>query len=97
MRKWLAVVLIGCALGPAPADEPKTLKLAQTIPLEGKAGRFDHLALDAKGDRLFVANLSNDSLDVVDLKAGKLVKRIADQKKAQGVACTRPADHVIDG
>jgi len=58
----------------APADEPKTLKLVQTIPLQGKAGRFDHLAIDPKGERLFVANLSNDSLDVIDLKAGKLVK-----------------------
>ena len=84
-RRFALSLLVGF-VATAQADDPKTLKLVTTIPLEGKAGRFDHLALDAKGGRLFVANLSNDSLDVVDLKAGKLVKRIAGQKKAQGVA-----------
>ena len=73
------------------------MKLAQTIPLEGKAGRFDHLALDAKGERLFVANLSNDSLDVVDLKAGKLLKQIAGQKKAQGVAFAPTLNRIYQG
>ena len=62
------------------------MKLVQTIPLEGKAGRFDHLAIDAKGERLFVGNLPNDSLDIVDLKAGRLAKQLTGQKKAQGVA-----------
>lgn len=81
----------------ASADEPKTLKLVQTIPLEGKAGRFDHLALDAKGERLFVANLSNDSLDIVDLKAGKLVKQITGQKKAQGVAFAPALNRIYQG
>lgn len=70
----------------AQADGPKTVKLVATVQLEGMAGRFDDLALDAKGKRLSVANLSNDSLDGVDLKAGRLAKQIAGQKKAHGVA-----------
>src|SRR5207253_826625 len=70
---------------PVAAGEPTTLQLVQTIPLQGAAGRLDHLAIDAKHRRLFIANLSNDSLDVVDLEAGKLVQQIAGQKKIQGV------------
>src|SRR5207253_444957 len=69
-----------------PVAGQTRLELVQTIPLQGKPGRLDHLALDAKGQRLFVANLSNASLDVVDLRAGKLLKQIPGQRKIQGVA-----------
>jgi DNA-binding beta-propeller fold protein YncE len=88
----LAPLALAAALLPVPgvgatrAAEPATLRLVQTIPLKGAAGRLDHLALDGKHGRLFVANLSNNSLDVVDLKAGKLVKQIPGQQKIQGVA-----------
>jgi DNA-binding beta-propeller fold protein YncE len=83
---------------PLPGSEPsKPLELVQTIPLTGKAGRLDHLALDGKGRRLFVANLSNDSLDIVDLKAGKLLKQIPGQGKIQGVAYAPDLDRIFVG
>jgi DNA-binding beta-propeller fold protein YncE len=90
---WLS--LVGCGLA-AEADPP-ALELVQTIPLKGAAGRLDHLALDAKGDRLFIANLSNNSLDVVDLKAGKLIRQIPDQQKIQGVAYVPDLDRIFVG
>lgn len=93
----LALLVGLLAVGCAPADEPKTLTLVQTIPLDGKAGRFDHLAIDTKGERLFVANLSNDSLDVVDLKAGKVAKQLTEQKKAQGVAFAPALNRLYQG
>jgi DNA-binding beta-propeller fold protein YncE len=86
VRTGIVIALALFAATPAAAADPKTLKLEKTIALEGVAGRYDHLALDAKLDRLFVANLSNNSLDVIDLKAGKLVKQVPGQKKIQGVA-----------
>src|SRR5437763_5880272 len=97
MRTGLVIGLVLVAAAPAVGDEPKTLKLEKTIPLEGVVGRYDHMALDAKGERLFVANLSNDSLDVIDLKAGKLVKQIPGQKKAQGAAYAADPDRVFVG
>jgi DNA-binding beta-propeller fold protein YncE len=84
-------------LSAAPLQEPARLELVQTIPLEGKPGRLDHLALDAGGQRLFVANLSNASLDVVDLRAGKLVKQIPNQRKIQGVAYVPESDRIFVG
>jgi DNA-binding beta-propeller fold protein YncE len=81
----------------SPAAEPATLELLQTIPLKGKAGRLDHVALDAKHGRLFIANLSNDSLDIVDLKAGKLLKQISNQKKIQGIAYAADLDRIYAG
>src|SRR5262245_45709346 len=83
---------------PSAAADPATLELVQTIPLKGAAGRLDHLALDAKGGgRLFIANLSNNSLDVVDLKAGKLVKQVPGQRKIQGVAYSPDVNRIFVG
>ncbi len=66
---------------------PTNLELVQTIELTGGgSGKFDHLAINAKQSHLYIADKSNNSLDVVDLKAGKVLKMIADQKKISGVA-----------
>jgi hypothetical protein len=78
-----ACLLLALGAGVAAAGEPATLQLLQTIPLKGAAGRLDHMAIDGKHARLFVANLSNNSLDIVDLKAGKIVKQVLDQKRSR--------------
>jgi hypothetical protein len=94
--------LLCAALLPAPstalsaADEP-SLKPVQTIPLRGPATRLDHLALDGKHSRLFVANMANSSMDVVDLKAGKLLKQIPGQKGIQGIAYAPDLDRIFVG
>lgn len=90
-----AMAFIGGVM--AQGAEPTALELVQTIPLKGAAGRLDHLALDAKGERLFIANLSNNSFDIVDLKAGKLVKQIPNQQKIQGVAYVPELDRIFVG
>ena len=97
LRTTLAVVLAaltGPAMSAAGSDR---LELVQTVQLEGAEGRLDHMAIDTKGGRLFVASLSNNSLDVIDLKAGKVVKQIPGQKKIQGVAYAPGLDRVFVG
>jgi DNA-binding beta-propeller fold protein YncE len=76
----LLLLLLGRQAKAEPAD---ALKPAGTIPLEG---RIDHMALDAKGRRLFVAALGNDTVEVIDLKTGKQSGRIGGMKKPQGLA-----------
>src|SRR5258705_11228723 len=49
-------------------------------------GRIDHMDVDVKGKRLFVAGLENGSVEVVDLQAGKWLKSIPGFKKTQGIA-----------
>jgi hypothetical protein len=93
----LALILTAIATDFSAAAEPSTLELRQTIRLESGVGRYDHLALDNSHDRLFIANLSNNSLDIVDLKAGKLVKQIGSQKKIQGVAYAADLDRIFVG
>jgi DNA-binding beta-propeller fold protein YncE len=62
------------------------LRLVQTIPLPGVHGRIDHMDVDLKSHRLFVAGLENGSLEVVDLGAGKSLRSIPGFKKPQGIA-----------
>ncbi|QJW94489.1 YncE family protein [Frigoriglobus tundricola] len=98
MTRFTRVLLTAAALVTgATAGADDRLELKQTIPFPGKPGTLDHLAVDVKGGRLFVANKPNNTLDVIDLKSGKLVTQIADQGKASGVAYAEDLDRVYVG
>ena len=84
---WPAAVVAQTAAG-AP------LVLETKIPLGQVSGRIDHLAIDAKRQRLFVAELDNNSLGVVDLAAGKVLRTVAGLREPQGVAYVPFADSV---
>jgi DNA-binding beta-propeller fold protein YncE len=60
------------------------LKLEQTIELPDVQGRIDHMSIDIAGQRLFVSALGNNTLEVVDLKAGKRAHTISGLKEPQG-------------
>jgi DNA-binding beta-propeller fold protein YncE len=57
----------------------------QSIRLEDVHGRIDHLAYDAKRQRLYVAALGADTIEVLDLAAGKRIQRVSGQKEPQGI------------
>jgi YVTN family beta-propeller protein len=86
-RMTTAAALMGLLLaGPGAAAEPPPLTLEAKIPLGTVAGRIDHFAFDADHDLLFVAELGNDSVGVIDLANHEVVHRIAGLKEPQGVA-----------
>ena len=60
------------------------LRLVQTISMPNLKGRLDHMDVDLKGKRLFVAGLENGTLEVVDLKNGKWMRSLGGFKKPQG-------------
>jgi hypothetical protein len=70
----------------AKPQEKQSLRLERAIPMSNVKGRIDHMDMDVKGKRLFVAGLESGSLEVVDLAAGVWSKRIPGFKKTQGVA-----------
>ena len=69
--------------------------LEAKIPLGEVSGRIDHLGIDTKRRRLLVAELGNNSLSVVDLAAGKVLRRIAGLSEPQGVAYVPSSDSVF--
>src|SRR5437016_6178582 len=71
------------------------LVLEAKIPLGDVNGRIDHLSIDMKRQRLFVAELGNNSLGVVDLAAGKVLRRIDGLSEPQGVAYVPFTDSVF--
>lgn len=78
--------LANTSVTPASAAAPDTLVLERKIPLGNVSGRIDHFALDAKGRRLFLAELGNDSVSVVDIDKGTVVRRVNVATEPQGVA-----------
>jgi DNA-binding beta-propeller fold protein YncE len=93
MRSLIAALAIASALlvPPGWADETPFL-LERKIPLGEVRGRIDHLAVDLARNRLFVAELENDTVAVIDLESYKVMQVISDLSKPQGLGYHRPTD-----
>ena len=70
------------------------LVLERMIALEGVSGRIDHIAVDLARKRLFVAELGNDTVDVVDLGSGQVVHRLGGLHEPQGIGYAPQADMI---
>jgi hypothetical protein len=79
----LVTPFVGTAASFAQADHP--LQLEAKIPLGPVRGRIDHMAMDLARGRLFVAELGNGSIGIVDINEHKFIKRITNFKEPQGI------------
>jgi hypothetical protein len=86
MKKRFFVILCAlCALvaprsqaqDGAPPSPNAPLRLVQTIPLPNVEGYFDHMAVDTKGQRLFVPGEHQRTIEVIDLRTGKDIRTIS--------------------
>jgi DNA-binding beta-propeller fold protein YncE len=80
------------SLASAQSTDTGPLQLETKISLGDVRGRIDHMAVDLKRQRLFVAELGNDSVGIVDLPKRKLISRIPGLKEPQGVGYESPTD-----
>jgi YVTN family beta-propeller protein len=97
MMKAIAALLsaLGVAIGPpAWAAGPQPLVLEAKIPLGEVKGRVDHFAFDPGRERLFVAELGNDSVGVIDLKQRKVIRTITGLHEPQGIGYVPSTDTV---
>lgn len=91
----LVLLLAGCAHLSDSATREGEPSLARRIPLPelrgtrpeaGVPGRIDHAAYDPNTQRLFVAALENNSLEVLDLSRGKRIQSVKGLSRPQGAA-----------
>jgi DNA-binding beta-propeller fold protein YncE len=81
----LLVVVVAALLIFSAADSA-TLELEGKIALGDVRGRIDHLSFDGKRQRLFVAELGNNTIGVVDIGVCKTVRTITGLDEPQGLA-----------
>jgi hypothetical protein len=91
------ILLVGVFVATVPPRVAQTagsapLQLLTKIPLGEVRGRIDHMAVDLARQRLFVAELGNDSVGVVDLRASQVSGRIRGLKEPQGVGYVDSTD-----
>ena len=60
------------------------LQLEEEIPVPGVAGRLDHFTADVKRKRLFVSALGNNTVEVIDTFAGRVIRSIKGLSQPQG-------------
>jgi DNA-binding beta-propeller fold protein YncE len=76
---WLAALMI------SQSGYSEPLRLEAEIPLAGVKGRIDHFGVDPVGQRLFIAALGNDTVEVIDLKTNRHLKSLKGFAEPQGV------------
>jgi len=79
-----AAVVALATMQPPSAQEP--MSLLRSIDLPRVEGRIDHLAFDAAGQRLYVAALGNNTVEVLDLKSNSHIKSVPGFREPQGIA-----------
>jgi len=86
-KGWLVSILFLMAVARTANSQDtdkQPLHLVQTISMPNVKGRLDHIDVDLKSKRLFIAGLENGSLEVVDLQSGKWIRSLGGFKKPQG-------------
>ena len=84
LKNILAVFIVSLTFQCA-AQTKSFLKENRTYNMPGVEGRIDHMTIDTKTNRLFVAALGNGSVEVIDLHEGKVIHSIKNLKEPQGV------------
>jgi DNA-binding beta-propeller fold protein YncE len=91
---FLFAALVLFALG-QQCEGASPLELVQTIRMPGITGRFDQFGVDVNGHRLFVTPLDHKTVEVYDLKTGKLIHSIPDIEKPHAVLYRADLDQIF--
>ena len=86
MKHGSLILLAGLFVSVARAQPAEPLRQIATIALPNVAGRIDHLAFDADRQRLFIAALGNDTVEVVDAAANVHLRSLPEFHEPQGIA-----------
>lgn len=88
----LGLSLLVAMAAPVRGASSVPLAIEAKISLGEVRGRIDHLGVDLRHHRLYVAELGNDSVGVVDLQTGKTVQTLRGLKEPQGIGYDSDTD-----
>jgi hypothetical protein len=98
----LAGGMAGAEMTTASASRPaqtqpagSLLRLVQTIPMPGVRGDLGHLAIDLQHQQLFVAASGNNTVEVLDLSAGKRLKSVRGFGEPRAIAYLQAQDLLV--
>jgi len=83
------LLLVGLFINSCNAQEnsgENRLLLEKTIALPGVNGRIDHIDINVKDKIAYIVALDNNTLEIVDLKSGRITGTIKRLHEPQGVA-----------
>src|SRR5271170_513944 len=81
----LLVTIAATPLLASPLQAADTApSLVRTIDLPGVTGRIDHMDIDLVHSRLLLSALGNGTLEIIDIRTGKVVHEISDLQEPQG-------------
>jgi DNA-binding beta-propeller fold protein YncE len=86
MLGCVPVIIGATACQRTEAQSSSVLRQVAAIHLPGVTGRFDHFAFDPTRQRLFVAALGNDTVEVMDTRTSAHLKSLSGFHEPQGIA-----------
>jgi DNA-binding beta-propeller fold protein YncE len=78
-----AIAVMG-SIAQAQEREAPPVREVQEIPLPGVQGRLDHFTIDGKRKRVIFSGLGNNTVQVVDVFAGRMIHEIEGLAEPQG-------------
>lgn len=94
MKIATAILIAMIAAESTRAANVTPLVLEAKIPLGDISGRIDHLAFDPSRQRLYVAELGNDSVGIVDVKSRQLIRTVPGFEEPQGIGYEPVTDSI---
>src|SRR5215467_6765641 len=87
-----AGTFIAAARSVSGQSSAATLRIEGKIPLGDVRGRIDHMAADINRRRLFIAELGNNTVGIVDIGQSKVLQILGGLKEPQGVGYLASTD-----
>lgn len=92
---FLSATAVACFVSALCGQARQPLRLIATIPLANVEGRIDHFGMDAKGERLFMSALGNNTVEVFDLRANQRLHTITGVREPQGTTYAPDSNRIF--
>lgn len=94
-RRFALITALMAVMGASALAAPGALVLEAPVALPDTGGRIDHMAIDLTRKRLFVAELGNGSIDIVDFASRRVMHRISGLSEPQGIVYEPKSDQLV--